>query len=69
MQYTAPTDPAHTAAASFWKPGRSVAPEPDRPRSSSMTVTEVNPAVRAASTSSYCRRWLSVFSSTCDRVD
>ena len=69
MQYTAPTDPAHTAAASFWNPGRSAAPEPERPRSSSITVTDAKPAARAASASSYCRLWLSVFSSTCVRVD
>ena len=65
MQNTAPIDPVHTAAASFWKPGRSEAPSPERPRSSSMTDTDANPVVRAVSTSSYCRRWLSVFSRTC----
>ena len=35
MQNTAPTDPAQTAATSFWNPGRSLRPEPERPKSSS----------------------------------
>ena len=69
MQNTAPIDPVHTAAASFWNPGRSEVPEPERPRSSSMTVTDANPAARAVSASAYCRRWLSVFSRTCAGLD
>ena len=50
MQNTAPTEPEQTEATSFWKPGRSTNPEPERPRSSSITVTEANPTDRAAST-------------------
>jgi len=69
MQKTAPIDPVHTAATSFWKPGRSIAPDPDRPRSSSMTATDAKPIVRAASARAYWRRWLSVFSTTCPIVD
>lgn len=64
MQNTAPVDPAQTEATSFWNPGRSTEPEPERPRSSSMTVTDMNPSARAASAIPYCRRWLSVFSTT-----
>ena len=35
------------------EPGRSEVPEPERPRSSSMTVTDGNPAARAVSASAY----------------
>ena len=69
MQNTAPTSPAQTAVTSFWKPGRSATPEPDRPRSSSMTATDAKPAARACSASPYCRRLLSVLPTTCDMVD
>lgn len=69
MQNTAPTAPAHTEATSFWNPGRSTEPEPERPRSSSITSTDANPRARAASAIPYWRRWLSVFSTTCDMVD
>ena len=69
MQNTAPIDPLQTAATSRWNPGRSVMPEPDRPKSSSITKTEAKPAVRAASTSAYCRIWLSVLPSTWPIVD
>ena len=48
---------------------RSTKPDPERPRSSSITVTEANPYVRAESASAYCRRWLSVCSATCPMVD
>ncbi len=69
MQYTAPTSPAQTDVTSFWNPGRSAAPEPERPRSSSITATEAKPAARAWSASPYCRRLLSVLPTTCDMVD
>ena len=69
MQNTAPVEPEQTEATSFWKPGRSTNPEPERPRSSSITVTEANPSERADSASAYCRRWLSVCSATWPMVD
>ena len=69
MQNTAPTDPEQTEATNFWNPGRSTNPDPERPRSSSITVTEANPCVRAELASAYCRRWLSVCSATCPMVD
>src|SRR2546425_402789 len=43
---------------SRWKPGRSTAPEPERPRSSSIVVSVANPWARAVSANAYCRRWL-----------
>src|SRR6266508_2996497 len=46
MQKIAPIDPAHTKATSFWNPGRSIVPDPDRPRSSSMMATDAKPIVR-----------------------
>src|SRR3712207_2724207 len=55
----APTLPAQTRATSFWKPGRTVSPDPERPRSSSITLMEAKPAALAASTRAYCRLWLS----------
>src|SRR5437867_10829442 len=61
--------PVHTEATSFWNPGRAISPDPERPRSSSITVTDENPADWADSTSAYWRRWLSVFSITCPKVD
>ena len=69
MQNTAPTEPAQTAATNFWNPGLSIEPDPERPRSSSMTVTDAKPAARADAANAYCRRWLSVFSATCPLVD
>jgi len=53
MQNTAPTEPEQTEATNFWKPGRSTNPDPERPRSSSITVTAANPCVRAESASAY----------------
>ena len=55
----APTVPAQTMATRRWNPGRSTLPDPDRPRSSSITVTDWKPARSAALARSYCRRWLS----------
>jgi hypothetical protein len=55
MQTTAPIDPVQTDATSFWKPGRSMSPDPERPRSSSMTLTEEKPIERAVSASAYSR--------------
>ena len=69
MQNTAPVKPEQTEATSFWKPGRSTNPEPERPRSSSISVTEANPIERADSANAYCRRWLSVCSATWPMVD
>ena len=56
MQKTAPTDPVHTEATSFWKPGRSIVPDPDRPKSSSMITTDAKPIVLADSAKAYWRR-------------
>src|SRR3954471_20809894 len=36
-----------------------VSPDPERPRSSSITLMEAKPAALAASTRAYCRLWLS----------
>jgi CheY-like chemotaxis protein len=58
IQNTAPTCPSHNTASSRSKPGRCT-PPPERPRSSSMTVTSVQPSARARSDSAYWRRWLS----------
>jgi len=46
------------AANNRSKPGRTT-PPPDRPRSSSMISTVVQPSCLARSASPYCRRWLS----------
>src|SRR3954470_25019912 len=56
-------------ATSFWKPGRTVSPDPERPRSSSITLMEEKPAALAASTRAYCRLWLSRLPTTCAMVD
>jgi hypothetical protein len=69
MQYTAPTSPEHTIATSRSKPGRWIAPDPERPRSSSITVTDAKPAASAAFARSYCRRWLSRLPVTWAMVD
>ena len=69
MQKIAPIDPAHTKATSFWNPGRSIVPDPDRPRSLSMITTDAKPIVRADSAKAYWRRRLSVFSATCPMLD
>ena len=49
---TAPTRPSQIAARSFSKPGREI-PEPERPRSSSITSTVLQPRARARSASPY----------------
>ena len=51
------------------EPGRATMPLAERPRSSSITSTVLKPRRRAISTSSYCRRRLSVLSSTWAGVD
>ena len=43
-------------ATSRSKPGRCIEPDPERPRSSSITVTDAKPAASAAFARSYCRR-------------
>src|SRR6478609_2066296 len=68
MLSTAPTSPSHSKPSNRSKPGRSV-PEPERPRSSSMTSTRSHPSCRARSTSAYCRRWLSRLLCTWSGVD
>jgi len=55
---TAPTRPSQIAARSFSNPGRET-PEPERPRSSSITLTSAHPSCRARSTNPYWRRRLS----------
>jgi hypothetical protein len=62
------TSPEHTIATSRSKPGRCIVPDPERPRSSSITVTDAKPA-SAAFARSYCRRWLSRLPVTCAIVD
>ncbi|MGF6920513.1 hypothetical protein OKW41_005881 [Paraburkholderia sp. UCT70] len=52
IQNTAPTAPLQRAASKRSKPGRWI-PEPERPRSSSMTVTSGQPSTRARSASPY----------------
>src|SRR5262245_51212947 len=52
MANTAPTRPSQIAASNLSKPGR-LTPEPERPRSSSMTVTSVQPRARARSARPY----------------
>ena len=52
MANTAPTRPSQIAASSLSNPGR-LTPEPERPRSSSMTVTSVQPRARARSARPY----------------
>src|SRR4029079_7281504 len=69
MQYTAPTLPEHTIATSRSNPGRCIMPDPERPRSSSITVTDAKPVASAAFARSYCRRWLSRLPMTCAIVD
>jgi len=64
MQKIAPTSPVQTSPANVSKPGRSTAPDADRPRSSSMTVTFVNPSARAWSARAYWSRVLSLLFST-----
>lgn len=56
MQKTAPTAPAQTAATSCWNPLRSTNPDPERPRSSSITAARWKPNWRACCSSAYCRR-------------
>src|SRR5581483_6778386 len=68
MHNTAPTLPSQSTARSLSKPGRCT-PPPERPRSSSMTVTSCHPSVRARSTKEYWRRWLSRLCWTWSRVD
>src|SRR3954467_6929678 len=58
IETTAPTRPSQIAASSFSKPGREI-PEPDLPRSSSITSMAPQPRARARSTRPYCRRRLS----------
>ena len=55
---TAPTRPSQIAASNFSKPGRAM-PEPERPRSSSITSTVLQPSARARSASPYCRGGMS----------
>jgi hypothetical protein len=43
---TTPTRPSQMAASSFSKPGRAI-PPPERPRSSSMMATSLQPSCRA----------------------
>ena len=66
-------DGAHFAGADqgdeLLEAGRTVSPDPERPRSSSMTLMEAKPAALAASTRAYCRLWLSRLPTTCARVD
>jgi hypothetical protein len=69
MQYTAPISPVQTIATSRSKPGRCIVPDPERPRSSSITVTDTKPTASAAFARSYCRRWLSRLPVTCAMVD
>src|SRR3954447_686749 len=52
IETTAPTRPSQMAARSFSKPGRAM-PEPERPRSSSITSTASHPSARARSTKAY----------------
>ena len=58
IEITTPTRPSQIAARSFSNPGR-LTPEPERPRSSSMTLILAHPSCRARSTSPYRRRRLS----------
>ena len=55
MQRTAPTCPSHRAFKRRSNPGRRV-PDPEIPRSSSITSMSCQPSVRARSTSAYWRR-------------
>src|SRR4029453_4718556 len=71
MPSTSPTCPRVISVTSRWKPTRPTALDPDLPRSSSITSTrevgQPNPTAR--STSPYCSRVDSPWSSTCWRVD
>jgi hypothetical protein len=53
MENTAPIDALQTLATNFWKPGRTTTPDPDRPRSSSIVVTDAKPMRLAVSASAY----------------
>ena len=68
MLKTAPTCLSHTAANRRSKPGRWI-PDPEIPRSSSMTSISCQPRVRARSTRPYWRRLLSRLCRTCSGVD
>jgi hypothetical protein len=71
MPSTSPTCPMVISVTSRWKPTRPTALDPDLPRSSSITSTReaCQPKATARSTSPYCSRVDSPWSSTCWRVD
>lgn len=52
LETTAPTCPSQMAASSFSKPGRAV-PPPERPSSSSIAATSLQPSCRARSAKPY----------------
>src|SRR6266511_2274642 len=68
---TMPARPMPTSATSRWKPSRPWAEAPERPRSSSITITcsAGQPNATARSRSAYWRSVEVVFSTTCRRVD
>src|SRR5215217_5685666 len=71
MPSTSPTCPMVISVTSRWKPIRPAALAPDLPKSSSITSTRevCQPSATARSTSPYCSRVDSPWSSTCWRVD
>src|SRR6266516_984840 len=71
MPSTSPTCPMVISVTSRWNPTRPAALDPDLPRSSSITSTRevCQPSATARSTSPYCSRVDSPWSSTCWRVD
>src|SRR6266487_4318141 len=71
MPSTSPTCPMVISVTTRWYPTRPAALDPDLPRSSSITSTRevCQPSATARSTSPYCSRVDSPWSSTCWRVD
>jgi hypothetical protein len=64
-----PALPTPTSATSRWKPSRSTAEAPDRPRSLSIVMmrSSVQPSAMARSRRAYCRFVLSLFSNLPER--